>query len=299
MATPQLWPPTAPSALDYFRTLVASDTDLPLLEAAASVAQDHEPQLDVEAFLAEMELLAQTVCKRLPVDATCMHKLQLLNHYFFRELGFSGNLNNYYEPENSHLHQVLRRRRGIPITLALLYTELAQHMGLKARGVSFPGHFLVKVSLTHGSQRGDVVMDPFSGLSLNSEMLEEMLLPYKRQHHELEQVQIPLEFFLRPASARDILARLLRNLKEIYRSRQDWTALLAVSHRLVTLLPEVAEERRDRAVALEALGCWSQAAHDIQSYLTLLGDRGAGPQFDALRARLSALRGGATDPDQR
>ena len=298
MVNPQLWPSTAPTALDYFRALVASDTDLPLLEAAASVAQDNEPQLDVEAFLAEVELLAQTVRKRLPVDAPSLYQLHTLNQYFFRELGFSGNLNNYYEPENSHLHQVLRRRRGIPITLALLYTELAQYMGLKARGVSFPGHFLVKVSLTHGEKRGDVVMDPFSGLSLNSETLEEMLLPYKRQHQELEQAQIPLEFFLRPASARDILARLLRNLKEIYRSRQDWASLLAVSDRLVILLPEVAEERRDRAVALEALGCWSQAAHDIQSYLTLMGDRGADPQFDALRTRLSALRGGGADPDK-
>lgn len=299
MATPQLWPSTAPTVLDYFRVLVASDTDLPLLEAAASVAQDQEPQLDVEAFLDEVELLGRAVRKRLPVDAPSLYQLHSLNQYFFRELGFSGNLNNYYEPENSHLHQVLRRRRGIPITLALLYMELAQHMGLKAQGVSFPGHFLVKVSLTRGEKRGDVVMDPFSGLSLKSENLEEMLLPYKRQHHELEQAQIPLEFFLRPASARDILARLLWNLKEIYRSRQDWVSLLAVSDRLVTLLPGVAEERRDRACALEALGCWSQAAHDIQSYLTLMGDQGTDPQFDALRARISALRGGAADPDKR
>ncbi len=296
MVTPQLWPQAAPTALEYFRTLVARDAGLPLLEAAVAVAQDDEPQLDIQAVLAEVESLAETLRQRLPADAPSVHKLHRLNHYFFQELGFSGNLNDYYEPANSHLHQVLHRRRGIPITLALLFIEFAQHIGLRARGVSFPGHFLVTVNLNQGAQRGEVVVDPFSGRSLTRETLDEMLAPYKRQHLELEQAQIPLEFFLRPASARDILARLLRNLKEIYSTNRDWAALLAVSHRLVVLLPDVAEERRDRAAALEALGCLPQAADDLQAYLNCLGEQGADPHFDALRARLTALReaGGAS-----
>lgn len=297
MSTSQLWPQAAPSALDYFRTLVARDAGLPLLEAAAAIAQDAEPQLDIEAVLAEVESLAQTLRRRLPADAAGLYKLQRLNHYFFQELGFSGNLNNYYEPANSHVHQVLRTRRGIPITLALLYVEMAQHIGLRARGISFPGHFLVKVNLSQGEQRAEVVLDPFSGRSLNRETLEEMLAPYKRQHVELERAQIPLEFFLRPASARDILARMLRNLKEIHTTTRDWPALLAVSHRLVALLPDVAEEKRDRALALEALGCLEQAAEDLQAYLNELGEQSAGSAYEALRARLTALReGGAAQP---
>ena len=296
MVNPHLWPLTAPTPLDYFRSLVACDDGLPLLEAAVAVAQVQDPRLDVEAFLAEVERLAAKLRMRLPADAPCVHKLQRLNQYFFRELGFSGNLNNYYEPENSYLHQVLRRRRGIPISLALLYVELAQHMGLKARGVSFPGHFLVKVSLSRGAQRGDAVVDPFSGLSLNRETLEEMLAPYRRQHQDLEYARVPLEFFLRPASAREILARMLRNLKEIYSSRQEWAPLLAVSDRLVILLPQVLEERRDRAAALEALGYFDRAAQDIQAYLESMGERGAEPKFDSLRARLIALRAGGAAP---
>lgn len=290
MATPQLWPQDAPSALDYFRTLVARDAGLPLLEAAAAIAQDAEPGLDIQAVLAEVDSLAQALRQRLPADASSLHKLQRLNHYFFQELGFAGNLNNYYDPANSHVHEVLRNRRGIPITLALLYVEIAQHIGLRARGVSFPGHFLVKVNLSHGEQRGEVVIDPFTGRSLDRETLEEMLAPYKRQHAELERAQIPLEFFLRPAGARDILARALRNLKEIHSAARDWKALLGVSHRLVALLPDAAEERRDRATALEALGMKQQAAEDLQAYLDELGGRGGDASVNELRARLAALR---------
>ena len=154
----------------------------------------------------------------------------------------------------------------------------------------------MKVSLSRGAQRGDAVVDPFSGLSLNRETLEEMLAPYRRQHQDLEYARVPLEFFLRPASAREILARMLRNLKEIYSSRQEWAPLLAVSDRLVILLPQVLEERRDRAAALEALGYFDRAAQDIQAYLESMGERGAEPKFDSLRARLIALRAGGAAP---
>lgn len=296
MSSVQPWLTTAPSALDYFRTLVARDAGLPLLEAAISIAQDAEPQLDIQAVLAEVEALAEVLRRRLPSDAPSLHKLQRLNHYFFQDLGFAGNLNHYYDPNNSHIHHVLRTRRGIPITLAVLYIEMAQHIGLRAYGISFPGHFLVKVLLSHGDQRGEVVVDPFTGRSLSRETLDDMLAPYKQQHIELERAQIPLAFFLRSASSRDILARMLRNLKEIHTREQQWSALLAVSNRLVVLLPDALEERRDRALPLEAMGYLSQAADDLQAYWDEWGAQNDPATQTAVQTalltRLNALRQG-------
>ena len=293
MSSSLLWPPAPPSALDYFRTLVARDAGLPLLEAAISIAQDAQPQLDIQAVLADVENLAEVLRRRLPPDAPSAHKLQRLNHYFFQDLGFAGNINDYYDPRNSHVHHVLRTRRGIPITLAVLYIEIAQHIGLRARGISFPGHFLIKVSLTRGDQRGEVVVDPFTGRSLARQTLDDMLIPYKQQHSALESAQIPLEYFLRPARARDILTRMLRNLKEIHATARDWPALLAVSHRLVTLLPDAPEERRDRALPLEALGRLSEAADDLQVYWDEEGQHSEPTTQAQLRARLNTLREGA------
>jgi regulator of sirC expression with transglutaminase-like and TPR domain len=290
MPSTSLWPSDPPSALDYFRTLVARDAGLPLLEAAASIALDVHPQLDVQAVLGDVENLAEVLRRRLPPDAPSLHKLQRLNHYFFQELGFAGNVNDYYDPRNSHVHHVLRTRRGIPITLAVIYIEIAQHIGLRARGISFPGHFLIKVSLSRGDQRGEVVLDPFTGHSLTRETLDDMLAPYMRQHSELASAQIPLEYFLRPASARDILTRMLRNLKEIHTTARDWPALLAVSHRLVTLLPDATEERRDRALPLEAMGRWSEAADDLQSYWNESGQHSDPSTREHLRSRLNLLR---------
>src|SRR6185436_14468066 len=118
---------------------------LSLIEAAASIAQDEYPGLDTQAVLAEIDALAQRLKRRIPADAVPVQRLRWLNRFFFQELGFAGNVNDYYDPDNSYLHRVLATRRGIPITLAVLYAELATQIGLTARGVSFPGHFLIKL----------------------------------------------------------------------------------------------------------------------------------------------------------
>ena len=133
----------APSALDYFATLVVDDGSLPLIEAAASIAQDDYPELDVQAVLADIDRLAAKLKRRIAHDAAPLQRLRLLNRYFFQELAFGGNVNDYYDTDNSYLHAVLASRRGIPITLATLYIELATQIGLPAQGVSFPGHFLI------------------------------------------------------------------------------------------------------------------------------------------------------------
>ncbi|MEI7465173.1 MAG: transglutaminase-like domain-containing protein, partial [Burkholderiales bacterium] len=143
-----------PTSLDYFSALVADDSSLSLLEAAASIGLDEYPQLDLQAVLAEVDELADRLRRRIPADVVPLQRLRWLNRYFFHELGFRGNVNNYYDPGNSYVHEVLRTRRGIPITLAILYVEMATHIGLRAHGVSFPGHFLVKVSKLNGPGNG-------------------------------------------------------------------------------------------------------------------------------------------------
>lgn len=231
----------APTVLGYFGALVQSDAHFPLLEAAASLAQDEYPELDIEeTVLEQVDLLARRVRQRLAPDASALHKLRILNKLFFEELGFGGNRNNYYDPENSYLSEVLRTRLGLPISLAVLWLELAQAIGLDAKGVGFPGHFLVKVRLPYPHE-GYVVIDPFDGQSLSKEDLLERLTPLHAQSgllREGEQVSDDLlAHYLRAATPREIVARMLRNLEEIYIGGQDTARLAQVRQRLALLLP--------------------------------------------------------------
>ncbi|MFM8822285.1 MAG: SirB1 family protein, partial [Limnohabitans sp.] len=134
---------TTATPLTYFQSLVAVDQNFPLLEAAAAIAQDEEPGLDVQEVLATCDALLVRLKRRLKPDAEPLQKLTVLNQFFYNELGFGCNANNFYAPENSYLNEVFRTRRGIPISIAVIWLELAQALDLQANGVSFPGHFLV------------------------------------------------------------------------------------------------------------------------------------------------------------
>lgn len=273
----------APNPLVYFASLVAEDAGFALLEAAICVAQDDNPTLDAQAVLGEIDRLAAKLRERLPADAPPLRRLRTLNQYFFVELGFGGNLNNYYDRRNSHIHEVLASRRGIPVTLALVYLEIAGQLGLKASGVAFPGHFMVKLRMP----QGEVVIDPVNGRSLSRDALDERLAPYRARHGLEGDFETPLGLFLQEAPARDILARLLHNLKEIHRSGEDWPRLLAVQQRLVLLLPQAAEERRDRGLTWAELGRPAEAADDLAAYIAARPDA---QDTSALRERLAELR---------
>jgi regulator of sirC expression with transglutaminase-like and TPR domain len=282
MAAPLQFEP--PTALEYFATLVAEDASLSLTEAAAAIAQDDFPQLDTQTVLAEIDTLAAKLKRRIPPDSVPVQRLRWLNRFFFQDLGFAGNVNDYYDPRNSYLHTVLSTRRGIPITLAVLYIELATQIGLTARGVSFPGHFLIKLRMPEG----EVVVDPFTGHSLSREQLDELLVPYKRNRGLLGDFDAPLGLFLQAAPARDVLARMLHNLKEIHRAAEDWPRLLAVMDRLVILLPQAWEERRDRGLTRAELGLDEIAATDLAAYLA--NAHGA-DDHAAISERLAGLGG--------
>jgi regulator of sirC expression with transglutaminase-like and TPR domain len=273
----------APSTLDYFSTLVQDDGQFPLLEAAASLAQDEYPDLDVQQVLGDVDQLLARVRRRLASDASALQRLQLLNRFFYRDLGFGGNVNHYHDPDNSHLNVVLRTRKGIPVSLAVLWLELAQGLHLDACGVGFPGHFMLKVALP----QGQVVIDPFTGQSLSREELVERLEPYQRAHGLVGDDEVPLGLFLQPCPPRDIVARMLRNLKEIHRTAEDWSRLLAVQERLVRLLPDAWDEWRDRGLVHAELGHQGHAESDLAAYLA---HTQASPDREAIVRRLADIR---------
>jgi regulator of sirC expression with transglutaminase-like and TPR domain len=272
-----------PSALEYFAALVADDSQFPLTEAAVAIAQDENPELDVEAVLAEIDALALRLKNRLAPDAPVLHRLRSLNRYFFEELGFAGNVNDYHDPANSYLPEVLARRRGIPITLALLYMEIAAQVGLRAERVSFPGHFLVKLRLP----QGEVVIDPFTGQSLSRTDLEERLDLVRQASAMRAAFDVPLGLFLQAAGPRDIISRMLRNLQAIHQSRGDAPRLLAVLDRQVVLEPEDWDIHRLRGDILDSLGRTEEAAFDWALYLDNTPEAA---DADTLQQRISAAR---------
>ena len=272
-----------PTPLDYFSTLVQSDSHFALFEAAVSLAQDEYPELDVQGVLGDVDGLLDRLRRRLPKDAGQLQKLRCLNQFFFKDLNFGGNLNNYYDPENSFISVLLRTRRGIPISMAILWMELAQGLGLSVSGVGFPGHFMLKINLP----MGQAVIDPLNGQSLSREELSERLEPYRQGGQQSEDMQAPLGLYLQSAPPRDIIARMLHNLKEIYRTQEDWPRMLAVQERLIVLLPESWPEYRDRGLAHAEMGNTEQALADLECYLVHTEDL---VDVNAITDRVDELR---------
>lgn len=272
-----------PSPLQYFSTLVQSDEQFPLLEAAVSLAQDEYPELDVQQVLGDVDQLLARLKRRLPPDAPALQRLRALNQFFFRDLSFGGNVNDYYDPDNSFLNAVLKTRRGIPITLAVLWLELALGLDLNAGGVAFPGHFMVKVNLP----KGQVVIDPFTGQSLSREELSERLEPFRQRSGLLDDFEVPIGLYLQTAEPRDIIARMLRNLKEIHKVQEDWPRLIAVLDRMLVLHPHAWAECRDRGLAWAQSGEPERALADLEAYLANAADA---LDLDAVSEQMADLR---------
>ncbi|WP_322056851.1 SirB1 family protein [Paraburkholderia sp. J63] len=274
--------------LDYFSTLVADDESLPLTEAALAIAQDAYPDLDLQGTLAEIDELALRAKKRMPEGADVRQQVTFLNRVFFREMGFAANLNDFFDPDNSHLNVVLRRRRGIPISLAVIYLEIAAQLGLPVQGVSFPGHFLLRVSLPDG----DAMLDPTTGRALSESDMVEMLEPYVASAGD--SVARALRMMLEPATRREIVARMLRNLKSVYLQTERWERLLGIQQRLVILLPESIEEVRDRGFAYARLDYLRPALEDLEHYLD---ERPDAEDATVVESQLQELRQRTLDND--
>lgn len=270
--------------LDRFAELVTRE-QFSLAEACLLIAEDEYPKLDIAAGIARLDAMAATVRGRLAADAFPEQKIAALNHHLFNELHFCGNTDSYDDPRNSYLNEVLERRTGIPITLSIVYLEVGRRVGLALQGVSFPGHFLVKLRL----KRGELVLDPFTGGELRSvselrNRLEQVLPPGRRAALDLEQ-------YLAPATPRDIVARVLRNLKGLYLKGGKLDQALAVMRRMLLVVPESAEELRDRGLVYAQLECFRPALADLQNYLRRRPDA---PDGAEIHAKVVELRAAAT-----
>jgi regulator of sirC expression with transglutaminase-like and TPR domain len=248
------------SQLERFAEVVSRE-QFNLDEASLLLAQDAYPGLDVASYLVRLDQIAATIRARLAPDAFAEQKLLALNYHLFNDLRFSGSVDDYYDPCNSYLNDVLERRQGIPITLSILYIEVGRRIGLNLKGLSFPGHFLVMLSV----KRGQLVLDPFAGGDAQSEAdLRERLA---RMFPAAQAENATLDQFLEAATPRQIIARVLRNLKNIYLQTRQPERALPVMHRMLLVMPESAEELRDRGMLYEQLECFRPALSDLQNYL--------------------------------
>jgi len=248
------------TGLQEFAELVSTE-QFNLAEASLLVAQDAYPRLDVLKYLSQLDDIAAAIRKRLASDAFAEQKVIALNYYLFNEMRFVGNVDDYYDPRNSYLNEVLERRTGIPLTLSIVYLEVGKRLGLNLKGVSFPGHFLVKLSV----KRGQLVLDPFIGGEAQSESDLRQRLAQVLPPSEAEKVAI--DRFLESATSRQVIARMLRNLKNIYMQGKHLEQALAVMQRMLLVVPESAEELRDRGLLYQRLECFRPALSDLQNYL--------------------------------
>ncbi|MGA9333637.1 MAG: tetratricopeptide repeat protein [Rudaea sp.] len=240
------------------------DSDIPLFSTALLIAKDEYPKLDRVDYETRLHDYTRRLGKMLNESDPVPAQLRCLNEFVFDELGLRGDDRDYYDPRNSYLNDVLDRRLGNPISLAVVQIELAQRLGLPLEGVSFPGHFLVRLPLDEGI----VVLDPFQqGRSLDAAELRQRA----RSHlvdHDIDDSS--LARMLEPASHRAILTRMLRNLKGVYAERAEWDKALRCSDRLLTLDPHQPSEFRDRGNCYLNLGHLRAAREDLQRYLGLM-----------------------------
>ena len=251
----------------FIREIHQSDEAINLERAALYLALEEHPTLDVDVTLEQLDRMAAVVHDRLPESRYPLRVIAVINHYLYEELGFSGNRQDYYDPQNSHLNQVLDRRLGIPITLALVYLAIAKRIDFPMIGVGMPGHFLIRPVV----EEMDVYVDAFNG----GEVLFRQDCAALLQKLYQQPVTLRSEF-LQPISNRQFLARMLGNLKGIAINQNNVQSALAAVERILLLFPEASGELRDRGILYFQLRRWSEARQDLEGYLATMppvGDR--------------------------
>jgi regulator of sirC expression with transglutaminase-like and TPR domain len=236
------------------------DDDIDLGRAAVAIATQEYPDLKIDDCLSQLDALGQAVELRIGDEKNPYRIIAALNTVLFKELGFQGNRSEYYDPRNSFLNDVITRKKGIPISLSVIYMEVARRVGLSLAGVGFPGHFLVK----YADDAVEILIDVFNGGEIRArEDLERML-------QQLYRGQVSFQAgFVAALGKRDILRRMLNNLKWIYLERGEPLKSLSVLDQLVILHPRSASEIRDRGLLYITLERYAQALEDLESYLRL------------------------------
>jgi regulator of sirC expression with transglutaminase-like and TPR domain len=246
----------------FLELVEMSEDELDLAEAVLVVAAEACPELDADRCIARLDALADQARPAVEAEQGVFARATRLLRFLCEEQGFVGNQTDYYDPRNSFLNEVIERRTGIPITLSIVYLELARRLDLPMAGVGFPGHFLVRAV-----DDASVLIDVFFGRVVTRDDLLELLQQAEGEDAELE------EEHLHPAGAREILGRLLTNLKHVYYSREELEEALGCSERVLLLLPDHPIELRDRGLIYAKLECFGPALRDLERYVELGGPR--------------------------
>jgi regulator of sirC expression with transglutaminase-like and TPR domain len=271
-------PPSRTPRERFAAVVSLPDERIDLAEAALLIAAEAYPDLDVARYVGMLDELATEGGATSGDEAT---RVRALLEYLAVRCGFRGNQDDYYDRRNSFLNEVLERRTGIPITLALVHLEVARRLGLALVGVGFPGHFLIK----HATLP-ELIIDPFFGQMLSRRDCEQRLRAVLGSDATLDPSH------LRASTPREILVRMLRNLKQIYLRARELESALACSERILLVEPELAPELRDRGLLYEQLECFAAARADLERFLALAPDD---PTATVIRQRLIDLgRSGAT-----
>ena len=272
-------------ALPDWNTLARlGDDELPLLDTALLIARDEYPDLDAGAITAQVDTYAEALRPVVAGDVDLPSRLTAINRYLFDEIGFTANVDQYDDPRNSYQNQVVDRKLGIPISLAVVQMEVTRRLGMPLDGVSFPGHFLVRLPVDDGI----LVLDPYNkGRPVSADELRERASPHLGGQAPDDQQLLQI---LAPATHRMILMRMLRNLKGLYVEAGDWERVARSADRLLKLSPDTAEAVRDRGLAYRELGHAKGAREDLARYLQLLPEA---DDAEAIRIALIELGAGS------
>ncbi len=231
--------------------------EIDLAYAALLIARERYPDLDIDAYVAKLDELAEAIRAKLKPSASPPKILEAMNAHLFEDLGFYGNADEYYDPANSFLNEVIDRRTGIPITLSVVYMEVAKRMGLELRGVGLPGHFLVK----YARREGEVVIDPFGGGAVLSARELRERITHGGGSPELA------SRYLAAVTKRQIVTRMLNNLKQIYVSSRAFDDALGIIELILAVNPWDLDEIRDRGLVHAQRNAYAEALRDLETYV--------------------------------
>ena len=269
-------PPLSHQSL--YQELQKPDDQIDLAAAALYIAQSADPQLSVEPYLQALDDMAQAVKVRLTPERYPLKVIKTLNQYLFEELGFQGNQDGYYDPRNSYLNQVIDRRLGIPITLSLVYLEVARRLEFPMVGVGMPGHFLIRPTINEMA----VFVDAFH----QGEILFEADCEAKLQQIYGPSARLSPDY-LAAVSPQAFLTRMLTNLKLIFLNSQDMDAALAVIEQLLMITPSNNREKRDRGLLYFHQGQFRKAAADLEAYLAAFPNAQDAAQITQLLSKIT------------
>ncbi len=262
------------------------EAELDMARAALLVAKEEYPQISVELYLARLDQMAEEVKDRLADETAPLVVLDELLTMIYQRRGFQGNRQAYHDPRNSYLNDVLDRGLGMPLSLGMVVLEVGWRLHLPLEGVNFPGHFLVR----YKGDAMDLLIDPFDrGRMRFQDQAQELL---DQVYGGMVRVQEP---FLRKASRRDMLVRLLLSLKSVYGNVGDHTRALAAVERILLIQPTSRGENRARGLLLARMGRRDEAVEQLQAYLDLAP--GAG-DADRIRDMLDDLKAGRSVSDE-